>query len=261
MSMKPNKYILGCFLILTFLIGCTQQVTNDDMPQQVVEETALARIESSTPPDTSVLNSTKPLSITQTAGKTPTLASSQITELATSQNDNFILPACQPEPVTQLPQPVKTFQPNEFDSENRLHVTGLSQWIDLVTYRLKVTGLVDHPLSLSYDEIRCLPKVTDNPELVCPGVFTDYASWTGVSIRDVLALAGVQSEATNLTLISADGYQVKLPLETARGERNFFAYQVNGKPLPIQHGFPLRAIFPEMWGSYWLKWLVEIRLS
>lgn len=64
-----------------------------------------------------------------------------------------------------------------------------------------------------------------------------------------------------LILVSADGYEVRLPIEAASADKNFLAYEVNGKPLPVQHGFPLRAVFPSMWGSYWLKWLVEIRIS
>jgi DMSO/TMAO reductase YedYZ molybdopterin-dependent catalytic subunit len=258
--MKSKKYILGCILILMLLIGCTQKVAIEDLPSEVADETALSQIVTPSPPVSPALKSTTPPLITQIARNASNNAILENSETATNINDDASPIVCQPEPVAQPLQPINTFQPNEFDSENRLHVTGLSQWIELATYRLKVTGLVDHPLSLTYDELRCMPNVTDNPALVCPGVFTDYASWTGVPIRDVLELAGVQSEATSVTLISADGYQVELPLETARAERNFLAYQVNGKPLPIQHGFPLRAVFPEMWGSYWLKWLVEIQI-
>jgi DMSO/TMAO reductase YedYZ molybdopterin-dependent catalytic subunit len=140
-------------------------------------------------------------------------------------------------------------------------MTGTPQRIDLATYKLKVGGLVNHPLSLSYDDLRCMRQVTDNPDLVCPGVFTDYARWTGVPIKDILELAMVQPGATQLTLVSADGYEITLPLETAGNAKNFLAYEVNGETLPVLHGFPLRAVFPDMWGSYWLKWLVEIRIS
>jgi DMSO/TMAO reductase YedYZ molybdopterin-dependent catalytic subunit len=140
-------------------------------------------------------------------------------------------------------------------------MTGRAQLIDLATYRLKVTGLVDHPLSLTYDDLRCLPNVTDRPELVCPGVFEDDATWSGVPLKYILELAGVQPGATKLILVSADGYQVQLTLEIANKEANFLAYEVNGKTLPVQHGFPLRAVIPSMWGSYWLKWLVEIQIS
>lgn len=126
-------------------------------------------------------------------------------------------------------------------------MTGIAQQIDLASYRLKVSGMVDHPLSLTYDDLRCMPKVTNNPELICPGVFVDRATWTGVPIQYVLDLAGVQPEATELTLVSADGYEVRLPIDTASAEKNFLAYEVNGDLLPVLHGFPLRVVFPDMW--------------
>jgi DMSO/TMAO reductase YedYZ molybdopterin-dependent catalytic subunit len=170
-------------------------------------------------------------------------------------------PACRLEPIGQPTMPTEIPLPNEVDTDTGLHMTGKPQLIDIETYRLKVTGLVDNPLSLTLDELRCMRKVTSNPYLTCPGSFTDYASWTGVPIKDILVLASVQEGATTLTLVSADGYTVKLPLETAGAEKNFLAYAVDGKTLPVLHGFPLRAVFPGMWGSNWLKWLVEIRIS
>jgi DMSO/TMAO reductase YedYZ molybdopterin-dependent catalytic subunit len=259
--MHTNKHILGYLLILTSLIGCTRKPTVVNVPSEITEESALALIVTPTPPDKAILTSTISHVITPIASQTHIIATLQYTESAIFSDIDVIPVDCHPEPVTQPPQTANTFQPNEFDSENGLHVTGSLQWIELATYRLKVTGLVDHPLSLTYDYLRCMPNVTDNPKLVCPGVFTDYATWTGVPIRDIVKLAGVQSKATYLTLVSADGYQIQLPIETALRESNFLAYQVNGKPLPIQHGFPLRAVFPDMWGSYWLKWLIEIRIS
>jgi DMSO/TMAO reductase YedYZ molybdopterin-dependent catalytic subunit len=182
-------------------------------------------------------------------------------DVATTQNPNVSLGTCQLVAVEQPPWPVKTLLPNELDQETGLHMTGISQRIELATYRLKVTGLVDNTLSRTYDELRCMPNVTDNPELNCPGVFVDRANWTWVPIKHILELAGVEQGATMLILVSADGYEVRLPIEAASADKNFLAYEVNGKPLPVQHGFPLRAVFPSMWGSYWLKWLVEIRIS
>jgi DMSO/TMAO reductase YedYZ molybdopterin-dependent catalytic subunit len=169
--------------------------------------------------------------------------------------------SCQLDPVSQPPWPDEIVAPNQLDPETGLHMTGKPQPIDLATYRLNVTGMVDHPLSLTYDDLRCMRQVTDNPDLVCLGVFIDYASWTGVPIKDILELAGVMPEATKVTLVSADGYDVSLPLETASTDKNFLAYEVNGNTLPVLHGFPLRAVFPNMGGSYWIKWLVEIKIS
>jgi DMSO/TMAO reductase YedYZ molybdopterin-dependent catalytic subunit len=149
----------------------------------------------------------------------------------------------------------------DLDPATGLHMTGVVQEIDLPTYRLKISGLVDHPLELRYEELRCLPKISDDPLLICEGFFEDKATWAGVPLVDVLNLAGVQPEASEITLVSADGYQVGINLNEAQQEKNFLAYEVNGEMLPILHGFPLRAVFPGKNGNFWLKWLVEIRVN
>ncbi len=255
------KQTLGFILVLTFLTGCTQPNAVKILTSEITPATASVETVSQTPPGKDLISSTSAAEIIVNTDQGTNSGILQQTDTATPLNSTTTPGVCQPEPIIQPPKPVKTFQPNELDPETGLHVTGIVQWIDLASYRLKVTGLVDHPLSLTYDDLRCLPKVTANPELICLGVFVDKASWTGVPIKDVLELAGVQESATQLTLVSADGYQVNLPLVTASAENNFLAYEVNGSALPVQHGFPLRAVFPYMWGSYWLKWLVEIRIS
>jgi DMSO/TMAO reductase YedYZ molybdopterin-dependent catalytic subunit len=149
----------------------------------------------------------------------------------------------------------------ELDRTTGLHMTGSPQTIDLATYRLKVTGLVDHPLSLSYDDLRCMPKVTASPLLVCPGVFEDEATWSGVPLSYVLGLAGVQREAKWIAIVAADNYSTHMELKDALEDGNFLAYEWDGKPLPVLHGFPVRAVFSSMPGGRWVKWLLEIRVE
>lgn len=149
----------------------------------------------------------------------------------------------------------------ELDETTGLHMTGIVQEIDLSSYRLKVSGKVDHPLTVSYDELRCMPRVTAEPTLVCVGFFEDVAAWSGVSLVYLLDLAGVQDEAERIKLVSADGYRAILTIEEALHEENFLAYEWEGQPLPILHGFPVRLIAPMINGNYWVKWLVEIAVE
>jgi DMSO/TMAO reductase YedYZ molybdopterin-dependent catalytic subunit len=137
-------------------------------------------------------------------------------------------------------------------------MTGTVQEIDLASYRLEVRGMVDHPLSLSYDELRCLPKITTSAVLECIGVFVDSATWSGVPIAEVLKMAGIQAGAKQVQLVSADGYKPAIDLEVALDRANFLAYEMVGKPLPILHGFPLRAVLPGKPGNLWVKWLVAL---
>jgi DMSO/TMAO reductase YedYZ molybdopterin-dependent catalytic subunit len=140
-------------------------------------------------------------------------------------------------------------------------MTGTPQEIDLASYRLKVTGKVDRPLSLSYDDLRCMPRIQTSDVLICPGYFEDVANWAGASLATVLDLAGAQADAKSLTLGGADGYSAFVTLQQARTGNNYLAYEWEGKPVPILHGFPVRAVFPSLQGSTWVKWLIEIRVE
>ena len=150
---------------------------------------------------------------------------------------------------------------NQLDETTNLHVTGTMQEIDLAAYRLVVTGTVAHPLSLTYDELRCMPKREVRTLLVCPGFFQDEATWAGVPLDYILDMAGVLPEATTLVLRGADGYTARLELDVIRdGNRHILAYEWEGEPLPALHGFPLRGVFPEQQGNKWVKWLLKIEI-
>ena len=146
----------------------------------------------------------------------------------------------------------------DIDPATDLHITGTPTEVDINTYRLKVTGKVDRELSLSYQEILALSKVTGSPDLVCPGYFVDQATWSGVTFKSILDQAGPKPEAAWVRMKSADGYYSKVELEVALAADSFLAHELNGKPLPVSQGFPLRAVFPGQEGHLWVKWIVEL---
>jgi DMSO/TMAO reductase YedYZ molybdopterin-dependent catalytic subunit len=168
---------------------------------------------------------------------------------------------CLPTPYNVPTLPARIPGYGELDKGIGLHVTGRYKIISLDTYRLKVIGNIDNQLELTYDQIRCLPRVTANPLLVCPGLFKDSASWTGVTIQSILDLTGVSDGAEDLVLVSAEGYRVRVPLSNILHTDSLLAYEVNGQILPILHGFPLRAVLPDITGMKWVKWLVEIQVK
>ena len=170
-------------------------------------------------------------------------------------------PDCDLQPITvpTLPEVIPGY--TQLDETTGLHVTGEPPEIDFFSYRLLVTGLVENPISITYDQLRCLPKVTDNPVLVCPGSFEDNATWSGVLMSDVLALAQPLPEAKKVSMISADGYSFDISLAFAMDGENFLAYEWEGQPLPILHGFPLRAVLPSREGYFWVKWIVELNVK
>ena len=168
---------------------------------------------------------------------------------------------CALPPVVVPTQPAVIPGYTELDPSTGLHMTGTVQNIDLTTYRLKISGKVDHPLSLTYDELRCLPKLTARPTLICKGYFEDVATWSGASLKTILNIAGVQSDAKSITLVAAGGFESYIPLVEALREDNFLAYEWASQPVPILHGFPVRAVLPSMFGNRWVKWLTEVRVE
>jgi DMSO/TMAO reductase YedYZ molybdopterin-dependent catalytic subunit len=142
-----------------------------------------------------------------------------------------------------------------------LHVTGEAQEVDPVSYRLKVVGLVEQPLSLSYDDLRCLPKIQAHTSLTCPGFFTDAASLAGFTFASLFALAKPLTKAGRVKLTSVEGYSMTFTVDEVLAPGNFLAYQWKDEPLPASHGFPLRGVFPLKAGSNWVKWVTQVELS
>jgi DMSO/TMAO reductase YedYZ molybdopterin-dependent catalytic subunit len=182
-------------------------------------------------------------------------------DVASESSDDVMLPSCAVSPIVvpTLPDEIPGY--TQLDPDTQLHVTGTAQVIELASYRLEITGRVKHSLKLAYDDLRCMPKIEARPTLVCPGFFEDTASWAGVPLQYILELAGIEEDAERIRLESADGYSTSVPIETALSDQNFLAYEWEGEPIPILHGFPVRAIFPELQGNKWAKWLVKIEVQ
>ena len=169
---------------------------------------------------------------------------------------------CSRGPVIVPTPPAETIGPDLLDVSTGLHVKNYEvKQIDPVSYRLKVTGLVDHPLELTLDDLCSMPKITSKVVCTCRGYFEDVTTYSGVPLTHVLGLAGVQSGAKAVYLTDGENYPGYLSLEDALKEDNFLAYQWKNEPLPILHGFPVRAVIPSMMGYTWTKFLVEIKVE
>ena len=164
-------------------------------------------------------------------------------------------------PAVVAPTPVSYPGYTQVEPSTGLHVTGPAQLVDLDSYRLEVTGLVDHPLSLSYADVRCLPKVEAHVRLECPGFFADELNLAGVTFASVIALAGPQPGAKSVRVASVEDYSMGFTLDELQVADNFLAYQWEEQPLPASHGFPLRGVMPARAGSNWVKWVRQLELA
>lgn len=160
--------------------------------------------------------------------------------------------AAQPEP----------WEVNYLDEFEGLHITGTPIEIDIITYRLMVTGKVNRPLALSLDEVKALVAVDRKLTLECPGFFTDIGTWTGVLVRTLLEKAGALAEAKVVIFTTVDGsYTTRFPIKEALSEDMLVAYRFNGKEFHRVHGFPIRLVAGGREGSDWVKWLGKIILE
>ena len=138
--------------------------------------------------------------------------------------------------------------------------------VDAKSWRLEVKGLVEKPYTLTYDEIVRQPPVTQYATLECisnevGGDLISNALWKGTRLRDVLTRAGIKPGASELILRARDGYSDSFPLKKALEEGTLLAWEMNGKPLERQHGFPARVIVPGIYGMKNVKWLTELEVA
>ena len=168
----------------------------------------------------------------------------------------------------------------------RYHLAGIPTSIDPATYRLKVKGAVNKPLSLSLAELK---KMDGQVEIVavneCTGNSRGYfsprvfgaqlgngamgnARWRGISLKAVLEKAGVMAGAKQVTFNGLDkpvmnstpDFRKALDIDHALSAEPMLAWDMNGEEMPFLNGYPLKLIVPGYFGSYWVKHLSEIEV-
>src|SRR5919108_3717684 len=138
--------------------------------------------------------------------------------------------------------------------------------VDANTWRLNVRGLVRNgPMQFTYDELKTMPSTSEYATLECisdkiDGDLISTAYWKGVSLKTVLEKAQVSPEAIYIVFRCSDGYDVGIPLDRGLMDGTILAYEMNGVPLPAEHGFPVRAIVPGLYGMMNAKWITDIEL-
>jgi DMSO/TMAO reductase YedYZ molybdopterin-dependent catalytic subunit len=188
-----------------------------------------------------------------------------------------------------LETPFDVFDQGVFTPNDRFfvrwHWAVIPTDIDVGTFRLKVHGAVNKELSLSLNELQKLPQVEMAAVNQCSGNSRGFfqprvaggewgngamgnARWTGVLLKDVLEQAGVKLGAVQVrfngldTPVVADGpdFMKSLAIDHARDGEVMIAYGMNGQPLPLLNGFPLRLVVPGWYATYWVKMLNDIEV-
>ena len=131
---------------------------------------------------------------------------------------------------------------------------------DPVSYRLTVDGLVDRPVTFTYEELRALPAVRQVSDFHCvEGWGVDDVRWDGVRMQTIIEMARPTGDAGFITFHSAGGvYRDSLTMHQAMLPDVLIAYDMDRLPLTPAHGLPLRLIMPRMFGYKGSKWLDRI---
>jgi DMSO/TMAO reductase YedYZ molybdopterin-dependent catalytic subunit len=116
-------------------------------------------------------------------------------------------------------------------------------------------------LRLTYAQLTSLPSIEREVLLICPGFFANYGRWKGISIKGLLQQADFDRTAAQVSIEAKGGKTAKYPLADILSDKVFLAYQVNGKELPRKHGFPLRVVAEEYYGSDWVKYVEKVTLE
>src|SRR5271165_6164031 len=187
----------------------------------------------------------------------------------------------------QLETPLHYFQTELTPNEAffvRWHLSGIPTSVDTRTFRLEVNGNVARPLILSLADLQTkFPAVSVVALCQCAGNARSYfepqvpggqwgfgamsnARWKGVRLKDVLEKAGVLPGSVQVGLRGLDTaplpqmprFEKSLPIERAQDGEVIIAYEMNGAPLPMLNGFPLRLVIPGWYATYWVKSLSAI---
>ena len=129
-------------------------------------------------------------------------------------------------------------------------------------WQVQLSGLVEKPITLTYEEILALPKSIADARLTSVTRWSVRGKWGGVRISDLLAVAGARPEATYVQFVSyREIYTTCIPLDVALKERTLLAYEFDGEPLDADYGGPVRAFCPYLWGYKSVKSVVAIMLE
>ena len=186
---------------------------------------------------------------------------------------------------TPLKYFLEDFTPNDVFFV-RWHLAGLPRSVDIDTFRLRINGHVEKELSLSLSDLKNKFKPCSVPVLaLCAGNSRSFfdphvpgaqwknggmgnAMWTGVKLKDILEMAGIKPGSREVSfngldappLTSVPDFVKSLQLEHCLDGEILVAYEMNGEPLPLLNGFPLKLVVPGWYATYWVGMLSEIKV-
>ena len=134
--------------------------------------------------------------------------------------------------------------------------------VDTSRWSMTVDGLVERPMTWSWDEIHALPRSRYEGDIHCVTTWSKLGmTFDGVSVDTLLDAAGVQPAATHVVAACYTGYTTNLPLADVTGGKAWVVWEFDGKPLTAEHGGPVRLLVPHLYFWKSAKWISRLELT
>ncbi len=133
--------------------------------------------------------------------------------------------------------------------------------LDIGTWTFRIEGLVERPMTWSWDEIHALPESVFVGDIHCVTTWSRLGmTFNGVSVDRLLSVAGPRESATHVVAFTHTGYTTNLPITDVLHGKALVVWDVDGEPLPREHGGPARMIVPHLYFWKSAKWVAGIRV-
>ena len=167
-------------------------------------------------------------------------------------------------PRILYPQEIREYEGQDLSSIGNFRENSIRgpQQVNVSTYRLTITGLVNQTVEYTYDEIiNGFQKYRKIVTLHCVEGWSVKILWEGILLKDLLKEAGIGPEAQIVIFRAYDGYSTSLQLDYLMEKDILLAYKMNGLSLPAERGFPFQLVAESKYGYKWIKWITEIEVS
>jgi DMSO/TMAO reductase YedYZ molybdopterin-dependent catalytic subunit len=168
------------------------------------------------------------------------------------------------QPKTLYPGEIRDYQGQNLASISDVQENAIkgTQVINVSTYRLVITGLVNKTVEYTYEQIvSSFQKYQKVVTLYCVEGWSAKILWEGFLVNDLLKEAGVNSSAVAAIFYANDDYSTELPLDYITNNNIIVAYKMNGLMIPPERGFPFELVAESQYGYKWIKWITKIELT
>lgn len=157
---------------------------------------------------------------------------------------------------------VRSFNGSELSSINDFRENSIKgvQYINISTYQLEVSGLVENPKNYTYNELLNKQSYEKVVTLNCVEGWDVTILWKGILINDLFSEVHPK-DANTVIFYAYDNYTVNFPLDYFKNNSIILAYEMNNVTIPPERGYPLMLVAESKWGYKWIKWITKIELS